>query len=134
MYFNTRLVDRVLPAFGRNYSSHLASGAPAGQVSALYYDPRLAVRLDDGLRAQHTLQVSTHTFLPLTLPPAFCLQSPVHTLHAVQLYFNQSIAVQVPLDAQHVAGGSQVVPALHAKVDDDAPHPVHVAGLRRLHT
>lgn len=122
MYFNTRLVDRVLPASGRNYSSHLASRAPAGQVSALYHDSRLAVRLDHGLRAQHTLQVSASTSTsPRLLPPV---------LLSVPLYFNPSIAAQVPLDAQHVAGGSQIVPALYAKTDDDASHPVYVAGLR----
>lgn len=126
MYFNTRLVDRVLPASGRNYSAHLASRAPAGQVSALYHDSRLAVRLDNGLRAQHTLQVSVPTL------PAACLQFSVSCMSA-PLYVNQSITLQVPLDAQHVTGGSQAVPALHAQTDDDAPHPVHAARLRRLH-
>jgi len=58
MYFNTRVVDRVFPALGRNYPTNLVGGAPAGQVSALYHDTRLAVRLDNGLCAEHPLQVS----------------------------------------------------------------------------
>lgn len=78
MYFNTRVVDRVLLAVGRNHSAHIVGGAPAGQVSALYHDTRLAVRLDNGLCAQHTLQVSAatqrsaakfHTPL-MSMPPA----------------------------------------------------------------
>lgn len=59
MYFNTRVVDRVFPASGRNYPAHLVGGAPAGQVSALYHDTRLAVRLDNGLCAEYPLQVSS---------------------------------------------------------------------------
>lgn len=58
MYFNTCVVDRVFPALGRNYSSHIVGGALAGQVSALYHDSRLTVRLDNGLCAEYSLQVS----------------------------------------------------------------------------
>lgn len=66
MYFNTRVVDRVLLVIGRNHSAHFVGGAPAGQVSTLYHDTRLAVRLDNGLCAQRTLQVSAATPQPTT--------------------------------------------------------------------
>lgn len=58
MYFNTRVVDRVLLAIGRNYTADIVGSAPAGQVSTLYHDTRILVRLDNRLCAQHTLQVS----------------------------------------------------------------------------
>jgi len=59
MYFDTRVVDRVFPALGRNYPPNLVGRAPAGQVPSLYHDTRLAIRLDDGLRAEHPFQVSS---------------------------------------------------------------------------
>lgn len=63
MYFNTRVFDCVLLAIGRNNTAHIVGGAPAGQVPTLYHDTRLSVRLDNGLRAQHTLQVSYLTLM-----------------------------------------------------------------------
>jgi len=58
MHFYTRVVDRVLLAIGRNYTADIVGCTLAGQVSALYHDTCIFVRLDNSLCAQHTFQVS----------------------------------------------------------------------------
>lgn len=57
MHFHFGVADCVLLAARRNYSADIARHPLAGQIPPIYYDTGVALRLDDGLRAERPFQV-----------------------------------------------------------------------------
>lgn len=55
MYFNSCFVDCVLLAVGRNYSANIIGRTAARQISAIYNDTGLVVRMDNGMCIEYTL-------------------------------------------------------------------------------
>lgn len=53
VHFNFGVVDCVLLAFGRNYSTNITSHSIVGQIFAVHNDSGLVVRLDDGVRFEY---------------------------------------------------------------------------------
>ncbi len=62
VHLHPAVVDRVLPAAGRDHPADVAGGAAPGQVPPLHHDTRVGVHLRHSRGAKHTLQVFRSLF------------------------------------------------------------------------
>ena len=62
MHFHFGVVDCVLFASGRNYSTDITCHPVAGQIFAIHNDSGIIVRLDNRVRFEYSFQVGLNSF------------------------------------------------------------------------
>lgn len=63
MHFNFGVVDCVLFAFGRNYSTDITCHPAAGQIFAIHNDFGIIVGLDNRVRFEYSFQVGFNSLV-----------------------------------------------------------------------